>query len=300
MKKVFTLSILALGLVGCDTINRTPNTGGMGEYGFTYDLNGSPSPFVDTSYRPLTVYDLAAPSVVIVTNRPPPTIVYQNGPEIGVTKYAGESPGRAAVVGVGAGQPGQQLNEAAGAQRGTAAAGIAPATGYPAGAAASGGGYYGGVPGVAVFVDGDTNVVGITNTNSITNSVSLTNTNNLNLAVTNTNNVNVVSTNRTNLNFAGTNSVVNDPAGSQAPTNRFVGQPFPAQKTGPGPVQSSSNNVNTFNGTVAPPAPAPQQDNRGLLNSAPPAGNAPVPAPQNPAPAPSVAPRQGGIQPQPR
>lgn len=303
MKKVFALALLAVGLTACNTMNRAPYSGGLGEYGFTYDLDGSPSPFVDTSYRPLTVYDLAAPSVVIVTNRPPPREVTTTGPEIGVTKYAGESPTRVVVSGAQPGSQGQAIDEASGAARAASGAGgYAPA----AGAAAPGAGRYGGygvAPGVAVLLDGNqTNVIGITNTNQITNSISLTNTNNI--IFTNTNNLSFAtnSTNQfpgTNLNFAATNNAINEPAGTARPTNDFRGQPFPAQRTAPTPSQSVSNGVTTFNNSVNPPAAAQRQD-RNLLNQNPPAGNVPVAPPQVARPPQTVAPRQGGVQPQPR
>lgn len=69
MKKTVILSMLSLGLTACHTMNRTPNLGGVGEYGFTYDLDATPSPFEDTSYQPLTIYDLTAPTIITVTNQ---------------------------------------------------------------------------------------------------------------------------------------------------------------------------------------------------------------------------------------
>ncbi|MEO7300358.1 MAG: hypothetical protein ABI042_17470 [Verrucomicrobiota bacterium] len=87
MKKLFIISICAAGLTACNTstINRTPNTGGRGEYGFTYDLEGTPSPFRDTSYQPLTPQEMAAPVIVTVTNDRP-RAAYQNGTDVGVIR----------------------------------------------------------------------------------------------------------------------------------------------------------------------------------------------------------------------
>ena len=68
MKKTFILLLVAVALAGCETYNTGPYNK-MGAYGFTYDLDNSPSPFVDTRYRPLTPYDLAAPIIVVVTNQ---------------------------------------------------------------------------------------------------------------------------------------------------------------------------------------------------------------------------------------
>ena len=64
MKNLLILLLGVLALTACKTAKRTPNYGGMGEYGFTYDLENSPSPFTDTSYRPLTAQDFSAPTVV--------------------------------------------------------------------------------------------------------------------------------------------------------------------------------------------------------------------------------------------
>ena len=113
MKKNLILSLIAVGLAGCYTADRTPYMGSMGEYGFTHDLNSSPSPFVDTSYRPLTAFDLAAPIIVVVTNRPPPRDIYQTAPETAVAGASGQALGTATTAAGTA----PQINEAAGAQQ---------------------------------------------------------------------------------------------------------------------------------------------------------------------------------------
>ncbi len=69
MKKNLTLLLSALALAGCESAKYPPHQGGMGEYGFTYDLDHSPSPFLDTSYRPLTIRDMSAPIMVTATNQ---------------------------------------------------------------------------------------------------------------------------------------------------------------------------------------------------------------------------------------
>lgn len=68
MKKNLLLSLIVIVLAGCETAKRTPYLG-KGEYGFTYDLDNSPSPFRDTSYRPLTVRDLSRPIMITPTNQ---------------------------------------------------------------------------------------------------------------------------------------------------------------------------------------------------------------------------------------
>ena len=68
MKKNLMLSLAFIFLAGCATANRTPYNG-KGEYGFTFDVPNSPSPFRDTSYRPLTVRDLAKPIIFARTNQ---------------------------------------------------------------------------------------------------------------------------------------------------------------------------------------------------------------------------------------
>ena len=68
MKKNLILLLAVFVLAGCKTSNRAPDTG-MGEYGFTFDLDNSPSPFRDTSYRPLTVRDLSKPIIITPTNQ---------------------------------------------------------------------------------------------------------------------------------------------------------------------------------------------------------------------------------------
>ncbi|MEO6337421.1 MAG: hypothetical protein ABIP71_11450, partial [Verrucomicrobiota bacterium] len=57
----------------------------MGHYGFTYDLDNSPSPLQDTSYRPLTTADLAAPIIIYVTNNTAPTTTAPAGNTAPVT-----------------------------------------------------------------------------------------------------------------------------------------------------------------------------------------------------------------------
>ncbi|MEP6662019.1 MAG: hypothetical protein ABJC04_00015 [Verrucomicrobiota bacterium] len=67
MKKTLILSLLAVGLAGCESAKRVPYNG-VGEYGYTFDLDNSPSPFRDTGYHPLTARDLREPIRVIATN----------------------------------------------------------------------------------------------------------------------------------------------------------------------------------------------------------------------------------------
>ena len=81
MKRNLILSSLLLALAACETAKRTPYLGGVGEYGYTYDLNNSPSPFVDTSYRPLTVRDLSGPIMVTATGRVAVAILEQQAAE---------------------------------------------------------------------------------------------------------------------------------------------------------------------------------------------------------------------------
>ncbi len=138
MKKTFILSLLALGLTACETMNRVPYSGDLGNYGFTYDLDGTPSPFIDNSYIPLTASDLAAPIIVVVTNQPSAKVIHQTAPEIGVTTYAGVTPSQVVIVSPG------QISEPSGADRGTSAAG-------GGGAPGSGGGNFNAL-GVSVFV----------------------------------------------------------------------------------------------------------------------------------------------------
>lgn len=283
MKKILILSLFAIGLVGCETYTERYNAT-RGDYGFTYDLDNSPSPFVDTGYRPLTPFDLAAPIVVVVTNQPPPRIVYQESPRIGETAYSGETPVRAAggvvaqpIVESAGAQPGQ-ITEGAGAgaaQQAPGAAGVAP-----------GAGYYG-TGGDVVILPGtnapqtNTNVTNINSTNVNTN----INTNVLG-GITNTN---VIGGTNTNAFATGTNAPINEPAGTQLVTNRPVGEPpgtqfrtnrfgepptpppaggtnrvlFPQIQSpgvqGPAPRGPESPAVFPQGSRVAPTAPAPSQ-----------------------------------------
>lgn len=234
MKKFLIVSVLALGLAGCETAYH-PSYTPMGDYGFTYDLDNSPSPFVDTSYRPLTAFDLAAPIIVVVTNQPPPRIVYQETPRIGETLYSGESPARATSV---AGSPG--IIEPAGAQPQPSAAAGAP--GVAAGAAPSGYSYGGGV-----FISptiNNTNTNQVTTNLASTNGNIITNTNGFGM-VTNTNGLGGIT--NTNALAGVTNGAINEPAGTQLQTNRNLGEP-------PG----TQFRTNSFG---EPQAPPPRQNN---------------------------------------
>lgn len=68
MKKNLMLSLAVLALAGCHSSGPVPQNA-KGEYGYTFDLDNSPSPFRDTSYRPLTVRDLSKPIVFARTNQ---------------------------------------------------------------------------------------------------------------------------------------------------------------------------------------------------------------------------------------
>lgn len=92
MKKNFVLLLLAVGLAGCESYNRAPYAGRVGNYGFTFDLDNSPSPFVDTSYRPLTAKDLMAPMIIIVTNQPLARNVHEEIVPVKETFYFEEFP----------------------------------------------------------------------------------------------------------------------------------------------------------------------------------------------------------------
>lgn len=244
MKKAFFLSLIAVGLVGCYTADRTPYMGSVGDYGFTYDLNNTPSPFVDTSYRPLTAFDLAAPIIVVVTNRPPSTIVYQAEPEIGKTRFSGATPARAFVPGAA----GLQFNEAAGAEPGpTSQAGGSTAT-QPAQTETPDRNYFN--AGGAAFSpdDGSTNV-----------SVQITNTN-VNANVVGTNTVPNPATNQPN--FAATNNVIKDAAGTKR-TNQVV----PSQSNTNAPA--SPNNPPPAPEPPVPPAPSPAPQSGNLNQGQP-------------------------------
>jgi hypothetical protein len=240
MKKAFISSLLALGLVACGTpFDHTPNPGGLGEYGFTYDLGGTPSPFIDTSYRPLTPADLAAPTIVVVTNYRTPPVVYKEAPEIGVTKYAGSTP--ASVYSSGA----APIVEAAGANRAgnagaAAAAGTAPGTaGY-----APGGYYYGGGGGTIVgpITNVTQTVTNVVNTNNLatngTNGIVINNTNGINLSFTNTNALAGGTNISTNTDLTSTNGAINEAAGAQS-TNRFGEPTIPTAPPQATPLQQT-------------------------------------------------------------
>ena len=263
MKKTFILLLVAVALAGCETYNTGPYNK-MGAYGFTYDLDNSPSPFVDTRYRPLTPYDLAAPIIVVVTNQPPPKFVYQQMPPIGETHYAGESPTPAAgtavasptIVESAGAQPDQ--GTAANAQAGAAAPAAAPAPFY-------------GTGGDAVIFPG-TNITQ-TNTNVAVTNIS---TNAFGL-VTNTNGLGRIT--NTNAFAGGTNQTINEPAGTQLQTNRNIGEPPGTQ-------------LRTNRGIGEPPVPPqrPQSGNGRELLVPPPTTQPQIHTPTQPQ-APVIVPR---------
>lgn len=88
MKKNLVLLLAVLVLAGCETSKRSPRTG-MGEYGFTFDLDNAPSPFRDTSYQPLTVHDLSRPIAVTPTNQ---VTLNLSGPDLTNPNYKAEVP----------------------------------------------------------------------------------------------------------------------------------------------------------------------------------------------------------------
>lgn len=258
MKKIIILSLLAIGLTGCHTVNRTPYTGGMGEYGFTYDLDGTPSPFKDTSYRPLTVYDLAAPIIITVTNQPPPRVAYEPAaPEV---KYSGATPSSGAtVVGAtqiyeGSGSGGGNVNGTAGGQLTSGGGGVAP------------NGVAGG-PSVFATSGGDS----ITNTTSVANNIATNNfpTNNFS---NNNFPTNAVPTNA--IPFPTNREPTN--ASNFDQTNQFGRQPTNQIATGGGTNRSSFNQnqvAPNLNPQQAPainePAGAPASNQLNQPNQAP-------------------------------
>jgi hypothetical protein len=298
MKNFLILSLLALAATGCNTPDtRSPYTGmtgEMGAYGFTYDLNAQPTPFTDTGYRPLTPFDLAAPTIIVVTNSAPPKIIYENGPEIGATHYAGSTPAIAAAP------QNNYITEPSGANRNSAPA--APAGGYPYGAAP---GY--GAPGFVFSGPGtDLNATNTNVTATATNILGLTNF--ANVAQTNINGTNFLVFNGTNLvafggtnfTFNGTNFALNGTNFSFNGTNfafngmtfvpitngfneaagsQLTNSPFnPANRLGTQPAVTQTNNTFVVTNALPPPA------NRTLLN---PQGLPPAlpnqPTPQTPA-----------------
>jgi hypothetical protein len=288
MKKTFILLLVTVGLAGCETYHTGPYSK-MGAYGFTYDLDSSPSPFVDTRYRPLTPYDLAAPIIVVVTNQPPPKFVYQQMPPIGETHYAGESPTPAAAGTVVASPP---IIESAGAQPGQSAAGSATAGAAAPGAAVARPGFYG--------TGGDTvilpqTIVGQTNTN-----VAVTNiTTNAFGLVTNTNGFGMVT--NTNALAGGTNRAINEPAGTQLQTNRDIGEPPGTQlrtnrgigepPVPPQPPQSGNGRVLlTPQPTTQPQIHTPSQPQAPAIFPTTPAPGFRQPPPQRPTAQPQVPP----------
>ena len=96
-KKFLILLLLGLGLAVGQAYDHLPYST-MGEYGFTYDLDGSPSPFTDNSHRPLTIKDLNAPIILIVTNQPAPRVVNRTAPGIGETRYVEVTPASTVLV----------------------------------------------------------------------------------------------------------------------------------------------------------------------------------------------------------
>jgi hypothetical protein len=252
MKKFFVLPLLIIGLAGCETYNRAPYSGTMGDYGFTYDLDNSPSPLVDTGYRPLTPFDLAAPIIITVTNQAPPRVVYKDPLPIGETLYSGETPARSAVVTVA-----PEIREAAGAQpqapQGAPGAGAAaPYAGTGPGAA------YFSAPGVTVFAP--TNFPGGTNTNTIP-----------------TNNIptNDIPTNRIPTNGIPTNNIPTN----GVPTN-FAPVPNPQLRTN-FPFRTNTTGTNRV---LLNQAPAPGAERPGVQpRQTTPTGQPPAPSVQQPA-----------------
>ncbi|MEO6034264.1 MAG: hypothetical protein ABIQ35_03320 [Verrucomicrobiota bacterium] len=88
MKTNLILSLAVLVLAGCETSHRAPYMG-VGEYGFTFDLDNTPSPFRDTSYRPLNVRDLTRPIPVAATNQ---VTLNLGGPDLTVPGARIEAP----------------------------------------------------------------------------------------------------------------------------------------------------------------------------------------------------------------
>jgi hypothetical protein len=264
MKKIFFLAMLGIGLAGCETYDRVPYSGTMGNYGFTYDLDASPSPFVDTSYRPLTPYDLMAPIIITVTNQPQPQVIHREPPSIGETLYSGETPARTAII-----APSAEIREAAGVQRPTTQA--APGTGPVAPRTAAPGTTYFSAPDVEVF----------TPTNGFPDG---TNINNIS---TNGNPINNIPTNDVPTNEIPTNLVPNpqtqtNPAVSPGgDTNRILLEPTVQPSVTPAPPALQPQGVQTPGSTSpALQSPAPTDPrNQPLQRQQPEVQPTPTPPP---------------------
>lgn len=283
MKKLFILSALALGFAGCksyetfeERASRVPY-GGFGEYGFTYDLDNSPSPFVDASYRPLTAFDLAAPIVVVVTNQPPSRyIVAEPAALVGGTPYSGATVGGTTAI---SGSP--AFVEPAGAQANVSSS-VTPNAAPPVAGTAPNS--YGGN---AIVVP--SNDVNIFQTNASTLATNGTSTTNSTGFANNTNAFGGIT--NTNAFAGGTNRLINEPAGTQLQTNRPFGEPpgteFRTNQFGEPAVPPNSETNRT---SLTPPAPSTPPQNQPSPNPAPvqnpqvPPASAPQDPPQLPTP----------------
>lgn len=274
MKNILILSVLALGLVGCETYNRVPYTGGVGEYGFTYDLDSSPSPFSDTSYQPLSPYELAAPIIVVVTNQPPERYSIER-PLIAPSSPDQISAGSPSVA------PSPVIIESAGTPVSPGVIGTTPANARVGSVAP---GYVEGSENV-ILPSGDvnnfdnstnltsTNITAANVTNVINATTNVTNTTNAYSSITNTNSFGGIT--NTNAFAGGTNRQIYEPAGTQLQTNQQPPTPF------------QTNSINEPSG-----APPPTQTNAApdsLTNQQPPTVR--PPPPQRPSEPPASAPQ---------